>query len=164
MKTSKLRSRLRKIREQGEERANEGELNLVPYLDIVTNVIMFLLATTVFVGALGDVRVAAADTCCGEPRPRGLELTVSISPRGFTVATASSVEPIIPLRAGAYDYAALAARLADIKRSPAGRDERRAMVNADPGIPYEVLVGALDACRGPHEERFGDVLLSAGID
>lgn len=164
MKISRLRSRLRRLRAQAEERAEEGgELNLVPYLDIVTNVIMFLLATTVFAAAMGDVRVAAASVGDG-PRPRGLELTVSISERGFTVATARSVEALIAKRGGAYDYAALAARLAELKRSLAGLDERHAIVNADPAIPYEVVVGVIDACRGVHDEGFDEVQLSAGID
>ncbi|HZS41944.1 MAG TPA: biopolymer transporter ExbD [Polyangia bacterium] len=165
MKISKLRSRLRRIRAQGEERAEEGgELNLVPYLDIVTNVIMFLLATTVFAAGLGDIRVASAAGFVDEPQSRGLELTVSISERGFTIATAHSVGPFIAKRDGAYDYDALAARLDEIKRSPEGRSERRAVVNANPGIPYEVVVGVLDACRGTREERFGEVSLSAGIN
>jgi biopolymer transport protein TolR len=165
MKLSKLRGRLRRIRAQGEEQAEEGgELNLVPYLDIVTNVIMFLLITTVFAAALGDIRVASASGPDVGPRSRGLELTVSISERGFTLATARSVGPFIPKRDGEYDYAALAARLDELKRSPEGRDERRAIVNANPGIPYEAVVGTLDACRGPREERFGEVSLSAGIN
>jgi biopolymer transport protein TolR len=164
MKIARLRSKLRRLRADGAAAAEEGgELNLVPYLDIVTNVIMFLLATTVFAAAMGDVRVQAAPTCCGEERARGLDLTVSISERGFTLASSRSVEPLIARRAGAYDYAALEARLDELKRSPLGRGERRAIVNADPGIPYEVVVGVLDAVRGPREERFGDVALAAGV-
>jgi len=55
----RLRTKLRKIREQAEELAEEGgELNLIPYLDIVTNVIMFLLATITFAAALGDINVS----------------------------------------------------------------------------------------------------------
>src|SRR5260370_12027237 len=115
MKISKLRSRLRQIRARGEEQAEEGgELNLVPYLDIVTNVIMFLLATTVFTAALGDIRVASASGITDEPRPRGLELTVSISARGFTLATSRSVGPFIAKRDGAYDYAELSPPLDEI--------------------------------------------------
>jgi len=166
MKTSELRSRLRRIRARGEEQAEEGgELNLVPYLDIVTNVIMFLLATTVFSVALGDIRVAAAaiDPAPG-PRAPGLELTVSISERGFTLATARSVGPFIPKRGDAYDYDALAARLDELKRSPEAAAERRAVVNANPAIPYEVVVGTLDAVHGPRDSRFPDVSLSAGIN
>ena len=63
MTPQRLRTKLRKIREQGEEMAEEGgELNLVPYLDIVTNVIMFMLATTTFAAALGDINVSSPTT------------------------------------------------------------------------------------------------------
>ncbi len=57
------RNKMRKLRELGEEMHEEGgELNLVPYLDIVTNVIMFMLATTTFAAALGDVNVSSPTT------------------------------------------------------------------------------------------------------
>ena len=63
MTPQRLRTKLRKIREHGEEMAEEGgELNLVPYLDIVTNVIMFMLATTTFAAAIGDVNVSSPTT------------------------------------------------------------------------------------------------------
>ena len=63
MTPQRLRTRMRKIREAAEELAEEGgELNLVPYLDIVTNVIMFLLATTTVAAALADVNVSSPTT------------------------------------------------------------------------------------------------------
>ena len=63
MTPQRLRTKLRKIREHGEEMAEEGgELNLIPYLDIVTNVIMFMLATTTFAAALGDINVSSPTT------------------------------------------------------------------------------------------------------
>ena len=77
-----------------------GELNLIPYLDIVTNVIMFMLATTTFAAALGDINVsspttgAAAPAADDQPPPEpknDLNLTVSISDKGFTIAASGAV-------------------------------------------------------------------------
>src|SRR6185503_8064956 len=100
MTPQRLRTKMRKIRTQGEEMAEEGgELNLIPYLDIVTNVIMFMLATTTFAAALGDVNVSSPTTtpvgvATDTPPPQNenpLNLTVSISDKGFTIAASGAV-------------------------------------------------------------------------
>src|SRR5262245_53745139 len=144
MTPQRLRTRMRKIREAAEELAEEGgELNLVPYLDIVTNVIMFLLATTTFAAALADVNVsspttasAAASATPSEAQPREeLNLTVSISEKGFTIAASGAVLyqgfsfdgagnlvqtstnlPTIPMRPdGKYDLDSLSKKMLEIK-------------------------------------------------
>ena len=100
MTPQRLRTKLRKIREQAEEMAEEGgELNLIPYLDIVTNVIMFLLATMTFAAALGDINVSSPTTASTAqlqnqppPEPKNeLNLTVSVSDKGFTIAASGAV-------------------------------------------------------------------------
>jgi biopolymer transport protein ExbD len=178
MTPGRLRTKLRKIREHGEEMAEEGgELNLVPYLDIVTNVIMFMLATTTFAAALGDINVsspttsnavAAADPNPPEPKNE-LNLTVSISDKGFTIAAsgavlyqgfsfdasgglqqpANMVIPTIPKKpTGEYDYDLLNKKMLEIKKAPTAAGETKVIVNANPDIKYETVVQVLDACRG----------------
>ncbi|HEX6838720.1 MAG TPA: biopolymer transporter ExbD [Polyangia bacterium] len=207
MTPQRLRTKLRKIREQAEELAEEGgELNLVPYLDIVTNVIMFLLATITFAAALGDINVSSPTTASqaqlqqNPPEPKqDLNLTVSVSDKGFTIAASGAVLysgfsidaagnlqqpagatlPTIPKKGNDYDYDALTKAMTQIKSSPTARNETRVIVNANPDIIYDVIVQVLDACRGkaipvpdpdhpgkmmPGYERFGDVLLSAGLN
>ncbi len=177
MTPQRLRTKLRKIREQGEEMAEEGgELNLVPYLDIVTNVIMFMLATTTFAAALSDVNVSSPTTT-----PQGvsvtqpdnapkndLNLTVSISDKGFTIAASGAVLyqgfsfdasgnlvqapgnvlPTIPKNGNEFDYAKLAASMLMIKKLPTAAEETKVIVNANPNITYETVISVLDACRG----------------
>jgi biopolymer transport protein ExbD len=205
----RLRSKLRKIREQAEEMAEEGgELNLIPYLDIVTNVIMFLLATMTFAAALGDINVSSPTTASTAqlqtqppPEPKNeLNLTVSVSDKGFTIAASGAVLyqgqtieasgnispapagatlPTIPKKGAEFDYEGLAKLMAQIKATPTAKNETKVIVNANPDIVYDVVVQVLDACRGktmpvPDQdhpgkmmegyERFGDVLLSAGLN
>lgn len=208
MTPQRLRTKLRKIREQAEELAEEGgELNLVPYLDIVTNVIMFLLATITFAAALGDINVSSPTTTSvaqlqnqPPPEPKNdLNLTVSISDKGFTIAASGAVLyqgfsfdaagnlsqpagatlPTIPKKGADYDYDALARAMQTIKNVPTAKNETKVIVNANPDIVYDTVVQVLDACRGkqiavpdpdhpgkmmPGYERFGDVLLSAGLN
>src|SRR5712671_5469429 len=99
MTPQRLRNKMRKIRHHGEEMSEEGgELNLVPYLDIVTNVIMFMLATTTFSAALGDVNVSSpttggASAAMANPDnvpKQELNLTVSVSDKGYTLLTSGA--------------------------------------------------------------------------
>jgi biopolymer transport protein TolR len=173
----RLRTKLRKIREHGEEMAEEGgELNLVPYLDIVTNVIMFMLATTTFAAALGDVNVSSPTTTPAgvqvtqpEDTPKNdLNLTVSISDKGFIIAASGAVLyqgfsfdaagnliqppgnvlPTIPKKGTEFDYPALQSAMLSIKKLPTAAGETKVIVNANPNITYETVVAVLDACRG----------------
>src|SRR3954451_22890646 len=154
---------MRKIREQAEEMLEEGgELNLVPYLDIVTNVIMFMLATTSFAAALGDINVSAPTTSTAvsspsdTPPPKNeLNLTVSVSDKGFTIAASGAVLyqgqtieasgnispapagatlPTIPKKGAEFDYEGLSKLMAQIKATPTAKNETKVIVNANPDI------------------------------
>jgi biopolymer transport protein TolR len=150
----------RRIRD--EEHA--GELNIVPYLDIVMNLVMFVLLSMTGLVSLGVVNVSApriggdaAAHAPGEAQPR-LLLTVAISRNGFHLsgaagvpgADAASVDPggpaTVPLRAdGTYDYAALTAQLQRVKeRYP---KETNVIFSADAEVSYDTLVQTMDACR-----------------
>ena len=170
----------RRIRE--EEHA--GELNIVPYLDVVVNLVMFVLLSMTGLIALGVVNVsapklgeAAAAPAADQPK---LLLTVAIAKAGFYVAGAGGVlgadaakpdaarPPTIPLRDGKYDYAALGEQMKAIKdKFP---NETAVILSAEPDVVYDVLIQTMDACReatvrkpdGSAERRplFYDVSLS----
>jgi biopolymer transport protein TolR len=81
------------------ENNDPKELNLVPYLDIVTNIIMFLLLTTT-VTQMGVINVSAPKYGTGssgagqkkEEKPP-LNLSVFITDKGFTIAATGGVLP-----------------------------------------------------------------------
>jgi biopolymer transport protein TolR len=142
-----------------------GELNIVPYLDIVTNLVMFMLLSMTGLLTLGVVNVsapriggeAAAAQAAGPDQPR-LLLTVAIARTGFYVAGAGGVRgadapgvdqarpPTVPLRPdGRYDFEALTAQMQRIKeRYP---KETNVIFSADGDVPYEILVQTMDAVR-----------------
>lgn len=176
MKASRLRTKLRKIREAGEAASEEGgELNIVPYLDIVVNIIMFMLATSTFAAALGDINVSsptvasAASLSDDPPEPKNdLNLTVSVTEKGFTIAASGAVLyqgfsfdaagnlqqpeamnlPTIPKKGADFDFETLNKKMLEIKRAPTAAGETKVIVNANPNIIYDHLVQTLDACRG----------------
>ena len=149
-----------------------GELNIVPFLDVVVNLMLFLLATSAAAAALAQAEAELPSTChgpgCGE-RPPGLELSVTVTSDGVYVAgrggrlapgcrdTTTASGPTVPRTARGHDLAALERCAAHIaERFP---DEREVILSAEPQVPYEDLIGVMDATR----PSFPEVRLSAGV-
>src|SRR5205814_5095564 len=115
MTRSQVRAAMRRMRDHVEEAEEEsGELNLVPYMDIVTNIIIFLLASVVQQVPLGNINVSSPTLGSGpsdnttEPETPPLNLTVTVAANGFIVAGSGAVIPPIPkLPNGQYDFEGL---------------------------------------------------------
>src|SRR5215831_20736817 len=174
MTRSQVRAATRRMRDHVEEQEEEaGELNLVPYMDIVTNIIIFLLASVVNQVSLGNINVSVPTLSQGgasadEPPPDKppLNLTVTVGASGFILAASGGVLPAIPkLPNDQYDYKALTAKLKEIKAAPGTGDETKANFNADAVTSYDVVVATLDAMRTTEEGKmlFPDVAFAAGI-
>jgi biopolymer transport protein ExbD len=172
----------RKLRTRGREEGQE--LNIVPYLDILMNLIMFMLLSITGLSAFGILNVNAPNY--GGPTTQVTEegdkpkllLTVLISKKGFYVAATGGVvgqqqqgqanpaeaPPSIPKKSdGSYDYTALTENMVNVKKE--FPSESKVIVGAEGDIPYEVLVQTMDAIREtPGKERkllFTDVTLGA---
>lgn len=171
--TSYVRRQRRKAHHGHEE--GGGELNIVPYLDIVVNLIMFLLVGQAMYVSLAVIDITAPTYASMAPGEGGgddqqknnLKLTVGIADEGFYIAATGGVlpgeqaepenpeltgdnvakrPPTIPKKAdGAYDYTGLSAKLRSIKT--VFPDSNQLFVAADATTPYEVLVRTLDASR-----------------
>lgn len=174
MTRGQVRAAMRRMKEHNEEIEEEaGEINLVPYMDIVTNIIIFLLASVVNQVSIGNVNVsvptlssAGGSASDDKPDKPPLNLTVSVGASGFTVAASGGVLPVIPkLPNGQYDYAVLTKRLLEIKSSPDNASETKVNFNADASTSYDIVVATLDAMRQDEGGKilFPDVAFSAGI-
>jgi len=166
------------------DRVEGQELNIVPYLDILMNLIMFMLLSITGLAAFGILNVNAPNY--GGPSTQVTEegdkpkllLTVLISKKGFYVAATGGVvgqqqqaqanpaeaPPSIPMKPdGSYDYTALTESMVNVKKE--FPSESKVIVGAEGDIPYEVLVQTMDAIREtPGRERkllFTDVTLGA---
>ena len=174
MTRSQVRAATRRMRDHNEELEEEaGELNLVPYMDIVTNIIIFLLASVVNQVALGNINVSSPTIQAGgggetdtPPEKPPLNLTITVGNTGYVIAASGGVLPAIAkLPNGQYDYKTLTTKLKEIKSNPDNADETKATFNADANIPYDTVIATLDAMRQTDEGKllFPDVNFAAGI-
>ena len=176
---ARIRSLIRrKAKAPEHDPSEEGEINLVAYLDIVTNIIMFLLITVTTVMATVDINVSSPRLNTGggagtdQPPPNELNLTITVTNSGFIVAGSGGVltqgcdrtgpPPTVPKRGPEWDYDGLTRCVQRIKQE--FPNETRAIVAANPEIKYEIVVKTMDAIRGaPPSLLFTDIMMSAGI-
>ena len=171
--TAAQRSKIRRLSAPKEHSPDEagGELNIVPFLDIVTNVLMFVLATiTVTFTATIDTYPPRAGSGARAPTTPTLGLSVLVVPDGFSVkARGGNVAPgcndtgpgiAIPTRDGKYDYLALKQCAAKLKgAAPDFKDEIGVTISANPQIAYQIVISTMDAVRNNEagEPLFPDV-------
>jgi biopolymer transport protein ExbD len=144
------------------------EINLVPYLDVMVNLIIFMLVTIAFVLPLGIINIFPPETQTGggggalAVTPK-LNLTITVTGKGFFFAGTNFVVENIPKKDnGEYDYDTLVKQTVKIKdQFP---NEKGIIVNAESNTRYEVIVKVIDSVRniGPRV-LFDDVQLAAGI-
>ena len=171
-----IRKRTKEVELDPSEAA--GELNIVPFLDIVTNIIMFLLATTAMVLTTCelDAHLPAIGRGGGGDSPETtLNLSVTVTEQGIVVAgSGGKLQPgctqtgtgrviTVPRRQDqTFDWAALTTCLVHVHGT--WPDEHQVILTADPNIEYGNIVAAMDAVRSDGTtELFPDVMLSAGV-
>ena len=167
------RSKIRRLSAPKEHAPDEagGELNIVPFLDIITNVLMFVLATiSVTFTATIDTFPPRAGAGARAPTTPTLGLTILVVPDGFSMkARGGNVAPgcsdtgpgiAIPKKDAEYDFAALKACAAKLKgAAPEFKEEMGVTVSANPPIPYQVVISTMDAVRNDEQGQpmFPDV-------
>src|SRR5262245_60369512 len=92
------RSKIRRLStpaDVGAETESKGELNVVPYLDIITNVMMFVLAT-VAVTFVSSVDATAGVVNSRQPRGERSELSLSVLVTGQGVSIKTDTGNVAP--------------------------------------------------------------------
>ena len=169
----------------------ESELNLAPFMNLVMMLIPFLLLSAEFVqfavinvtlpsSAPADV-TGQVEKDKPEEEEEALNLTVTVTEKGFYVAAAAGVlpgqeegaeapapgeaQPTIPrLPDGKFNYKELTQLMQTIKNKRP--KETKIIINLEKTVLYDVVVHTMDATREtPDHARilFPDVALSAGF-
>ncbi len=162
-----------------------GELNIVPYLDIVINLIMFLLATTEAVLLIAQIETDLPKIARGGRRSdqeqevtTPLNLNVTVTEKGVMMSgSGGKLAPgcqdieaggqvTVPKKGAEYDWDALTECAFRVKQKFDTEDT--VTVSADPQVQFEHVVTAMDAVRAKGEgksvkELFPQVLISVGV-
>ena len=120
-----------------------ADLNLVPYIDLLTCMVAFLLITAVWTQL---ARLEVQQRGQGETESPAaideLRIAVAVHEGGFNLIVASEQRPI-PLKDDALDYARLEDELRAIKRSHPDKTDVQ-VISSDP-IVFDTLIKTMDA-------------------
>lgn len=150
-----------------------GELNIIPFLDIIMNVLMFILATlaTVFTATIPVPSPASGPSRNNPTTTQRLNITVKVQQTGFVVGAGGgfllpgctqigAASVTVPNRPQAdsdgdsHDFEGLTRCMQAIRRQWATEVAEDHSINVAPNrdVPYGALVHTLDAVR---ESRSG---------
>lgn len=158
-----------------------GELNIIPFLDIIMNVLMFLLATiaTVFTATIPVPAPSSTNRPGPAQQQERLNITVKVTPTGYIVGagggfllpgctTIGAASLTVPNRGSGdaegytHDFQSLTQCMQAIRRQWATEVASDHSINlaTNSDIPYGVLVRSIDAVREarPNACRISDDL------
>lgn len=184
--TAAQRSKIRRLSAPKELAPDEeaGELNIVPFLDIIVNVLMFVLASisvTFTVSLMADAPKQGKGGVKASVQEESLNLTVIVASDGYFIkGRAASVGPgcsgagagvTIPrvsatgnesFDAKRYDADGLKKCVRKLKDEVPNADtEQQVMVTANPNVPFQEIVRVMDAVRSDEKgELFPNVVFT----
>src|SRR5256885_14082332 len=137
----------------------DAQINLVPFIDLLSCCISFLLITAVWtqlarmdVTQKGQGAAGASDE---KPPEQTVSLTLFIDKDGYTFAKSTGETTPIPLKGDDYDYAKLADTLKDAKS--AYPDKNDIQVKSDDTVLYNKIIRTMDVVLS---SKFPDIGLS----
>jgi biopolymer transport protein TolR len=164
------RSRIRRLAQPHEPAPGDeaGELNVVPYLDIITNILMFVLAS-VSVSFIGSIDTTAPSIGGSRVRAdvssKALNLVAVLAGQGITLKTSGgSIAPgcldygsgitLPKLPSGEYDLRGLTSCAKHLKNANVSfKDETQVSITSNPDIDYKTVIDVMDALRADGEEE-----------
>lgn len=172
----KIRRALRRRRTEHDP-ALGGELNITPFLDVVVNVMLFLLATTAVTLTTVEVRASLMPLTPrhGDGDTLSDRLSATITHDGVVFATShgvvapgcagtvlGSAAPSVPRTAEAIVDRAAVTRCARALHDELGGES--IVLGADADVAYEEVIAAMDALRADGATvLFPQVIISAGV-
>ncbi len=158
------RTKIRRLSRPRELAPDEegGELNIVPFLDIIMNILIFVLATVAvtFTSSIETNPPGSGGAGVRQEQPKkSLGLTILVANQGFSLkAQGGNVSPgcdslgpgiaVPKTNDERYDYTALRECVAKLKQSsPDFADETQAFLSGDNATDYQTLISTIDSIR-----------------
>lgn len=131
---------------KGGKKSLDAEINLVPFIDLLSCCISFLLITAVWTQIAG-LQVASSG---GPPEQQKQESTIDVrlllGEKGYQLSMAGANIDIPRTSGGAYDRKMLSEKLKTLKASLP--DQTAITVQPEDAVAYADLVETVDACLG----------------
>jgi len=147
----------------GGKKSVDFNLNLVPFIDLMSAMISFLLITAVWTQvAKIDVKqtpnLPSEDTPPPPPEEEPLKLTVLVKTTGYTIQKKGAVVKEIEKKGDAYDTVTLGETLKQLRAEhPENEDVQ---VTCEDKVSYNELITVMDKCL---EHKLGNISV-AGVD
>jgi biopolymer transport protein TolR len=144
---------------KGGKKSLNADLNLVPYIDLLTCMVAFLLITAVWSQLARLEAHQKGQGQAGEETPpeKVVKLVVVVNGEGFNLVAGDDQQPI-PKRGDQYDFEKLGNELKKFKDTHA--DKTDIQVASEDTIKFETLVKTMDIAL---TSRFPDIsLIDAG--
>jgi biopolymer transport protein ExbD len=168
------RSKIRRLSQPREPQPGEeaGELNIVPYLDIITNVMMFVLASisVIFIASIDTTPPSiGGGKVRSEISTKALSLSAFVTSTGVSLKTSSGnistgcqdvgAGVTVPKKGDDYDLRSITDCAKRLKNArPEFKEETQVTITANPGIEYKTIIDVMDALRSDgSEELFPEV-------
>ena len=132
-------------------------LNLIPMMDILTVLVIFLLITAVFTHiTIMELNIPTHAGVSAVNTPN-FSIEVIVRKAGLEIANGSSVEAAIPKKADQYDLEMLSKMLTRLKAQYPEKADATVLI--EPDIQYDYLIQIMDAMRGADvlEEGSGEM-------
>ena len=130
-------------RGKGKKKSLDAIINVVPFIDLLSCCLAFLLITAVWT-QVSKLNVAQGAGVTHEPTET-LEITLQITEKGYTLTIGQGGAAIaIPRNRAGYDVQALGDRLKEIKQQR--QDQRAISIAAEDGVQFDDLVRTIDIC------------------
>jgi biopolymer transport protein ExbD len=157
------RSKIRRLSKHKDPGPGEeaGELNIIPYLDIIMNIIVFVIATisVVFYATVDTQPPAAGGGRGTRMASKALNLTALVTSDGIALKTSSGniatgcqaigAGITIPKKGGDnHDYPELKRCARELKKqNDRFAEETQVTITANPDVEYQIIINAMDALR-----------------
>ncbi len=154
---------------RGSARAINHDIPLIPFIDFLLCLVMFLLVTAVWshmVRLEADAQLPGVSEAGGATKPRELQVEVR-GERAFrlfwkegdtVISSRDVVRHAVATASGDVTYPGLAQAVREewnahgTHRSPTDRNFDRAVVHTDNSLPFGELAGVMDALQAPERE------------
>lgn len=114
---------------------DEPEINLIPFIDILLVVLIFLMLTTTY-SRYAELRIRLPVANAESPRPSPQEIAVAVTQDGrYVVQRQALATPTV------------AALMEALRNAAVGMDNPVVVINADASTAHQAVVNVMDAAR-----------------